>query len=64
LRDLSQVPSNLPDSLSPLVLEQSIQQAFVEAVHTMLLMAGLTLSAGIGLILLFTMTKLKPQSIA
>ena len=62
LHNLAKVPNNLPDTLSPLVLEQAIQQAFVGGVHTMLFVAGLALSAGVGLILCFMLPKLKPRS--
>jgi EmrB/QacA subfamily drug resistance transporter len=63
LHNLAKVPNNLPDTLSPLALQQAIQQAFVGGVHTMLFVAGLALSAGVGLILYFMLPKLKPRSL-
>jgi EmrB/QacA subfamily drug resistance transporter len=62
LHNLAKVPSDLPSTLSPLVLHQAMKQAFVSGLHATLIVSGLTLIVGAGLILMVMPSKLKTRS--
>ncbi|MGA7934179.1 MAG: DHA2 family efflux MFS transporter permease subunit [Kovacikia sp.] len=62
LHGLTKVSTDIPPTLSPLVLQQEIRTAFVSGLQVTLLVASLSMLVGIGVILFLVPAKLKPRS--
>ena len=62
LHNLAKVPTDIPFTISPLVLHQEIRHAFVSGLQVTLFVASLAMLLGIGVILFLVPSKLKPRS--
>lgn len=62
LANLATVPTEIPPTLSPIMLQQAISQAFVSGLQATLWVAGLAMLLGLGMILWLVSGKLKLRS--
>ncbi|MDJ0674892.1 MAG: MFS transporter [Calothrix sp. MO_167.B42] len=62
LRNLAEIPRDIPSTISTVALQQEIRNAFVSGLHTTLVIAGLLLLTGVALIFILVPSKLKERS--
>lgn len=62
LHNFTKVPTDLPLTLSPVILQQEMGNAFASGLQATLVVAGLAMFVGLGIILLLVPAKLKLRS--